>query len=81
MLKEIFRLGLASAASFAPLVTCAIAADAKPAVMSETISVNNVKAAQVAWCEALITISKTHAEGGLAKSKPLAGEVIDAAYG
>ena len=81
MLKGIFRLGLASAASFAPLVTCAIAADAKPAVMSETISVNNVKAAQDAWCEALITISKTHAEGGLAKSKPLAGEVIDAAYG
>ena len=49
--------------------------------MSETIRVSEVKAAQDAWCDALINISKTHAEGGLAKSKPLAGDVIDAAYG
>ena len=49
--------------------------------MSETIRVSDVKAAQDAWCEALITISKNHDEGGLAKSKPLAGEIIDAAYG
>lgn len=81
MFKSILRLGLASAASLAPLLTGAIAADAKPSVMTDTISVSDVKAAQDAWCEALITISKTHDEGGLAKSKPLAGEVIDAAYG
>ena len=49
--------------------------------MSETNRVSDVKAAQDAWCEALITISKTHDEGGLAQSKPLAGEIIDAAYG
>ena len=49
--------------------------------MSETISVGDVKAAQDAWCNALITISATHAKGGLAKSKPLDGDVIDAAYG
>ena len=81
MFKSILRLGLASAASLAPLLTGAIAADAKPSVMTDTISVSDVKAAQDTWCEALITISKTHDEGGLAKSKPLAGEVIDAAYG
>ena len=81
MFQSILRLGLASAVSLAPLIACAGAADAKPSVMSETIRVSEVKAAQEAWCEALITISKTHDEGGLAKSKPLAGEIIDAAYG
>ena len=81
MFKSILRLGVASTAALIPLITGAIAADAKPSVMSETIRVNEVKAAQDTWCEALITISKTHAEAGLAKSKPLAGDVIDAAYG
>ena len=81
MFRSILRLGLASAVSLTPLLTWSAAAEAKPAVMSETISVGDVKAAQDAWCNALITISATHAEGGLAKSKPLAGDVIDAAYG
>ena len=81
MFRSILRLGLASAVSLTPLLTGSAAAEAKPAVMSETISVGDVKAAQDAWCNALITISATHAEGGLAKSKPLAGDVIDAAYG
>ena len=81
MFRSILRLGLASTVSLTPLLTWSAAAEAKPAVMSETISVGDVKAAQDAWCNALITISATHAEGGLAKSKPLAGDVIDAAYG
>ena len=81
MFRSILRMGLASAVSLTPLLTGSAAAEAKPAVMSETISVGDVKAAQDAWCNALITISATHAEGGLAKSKPLAGDVIDAAYG
>ena len=81
MFRSILRLGLASAVSLTPLLTWSATAEAKPAVMSETISVGDVKAAQDAWCNALITISSTHAEGGLAKSKPLAGDVIDAAYG
>lgn len=81
MFQSILRLGLASAASLTPLLTCAAAVEAKPSVMSGTISVSDVKAAQNAWCNALVTISKAHAEGGLAKSKPLAGEIIDAAYG
>jgi len=57
------------------------AVGAKPAVMSDTIQVAEVKAAQEAWCDALISISKAHAEGGLARSKPLASSVIDSAYG
>jgi len=57
------------------------AVDAKPALMSDTIEASEVKAAQDAWCEALVSISKAHTEGGLAKSKPLASGVIDAAYG
>ena len=81
MFKAILGLGLASAASMGALISGAATAEAKPAVMSETIRVSEVKAAQNAWCDALINISKTHAEGGLAKSKHLAGDVIDAAYG
>ena len=81
MFQSILRLGLVSAVSLTPLLTLTTAADAKPAVMSETIRIGEVKAAQNDWCDALINISKTHAEGGLAKSKPLAAEVIDAAYG
>jgi len=54
---------------------------AKPVVMSETIKVAEVKAAQEAWWNALISISKAHAELGLAKSKSLARSVVDSAYG
>ena len=39
------------------------------------------KAAQEAWCDALVAISRAHAKGGLDQSKPLAGQVIDGAYG
>ena len=80
MFQSILRLGLASAASFTPLLISVAAADAKPSVMEATISVSDVKAAQDAWCNALVSISEAHSEGGLAKSKPLAGEIIDAAY-
>ena len=80
MFQSILRLGLAGAASLTPLLMGAVAADAQPAVMEATISVSDVKAAQDAWCNALVSISKAHSEGGLAKSKPLAGNIIDAAY-
>ena len=53
---------------------------ANPGIMQETISVNDVKDAHKNWCNALLAISKAHSEGGLAKSKPLASEIIDAAY-
>lgn len=75
------RFGLATTACLASLSIGGLAADAQPAVMTETIAVSDVKAAQNSWCDALLAISKAHAEGGIAKSKPLAGDVIDAAYG
>ncbi len=37
-----------------------------------------LEAAQQAWCEALVSISKTHREGGDAKT--LAAKIIDSAY-
>lgn len=47
----------------------------------ETIKLGEVEAAQEAWCDALVAISRAHAKGGLDQSKPLAGQVIDGAYG
>ena len=81
MIKPFVRFGLACTAVLASMGTCGITAYAQPAVMMETITVDEVEAAQKTWCEALVAISKAHEEGGLPKSKPLAGEVIDAAYG
>ena len=46
MLKAILGLGLAGAASMGALISGAATAEAKPAVMSETIRVGEVKAAQ-----------------------------------
>ena len=43
----------------------------------ETIKLGEVEAAQEAWCDALVAISRAHAKGGLDQSKPLAGQVID----
>lgn len=42
------------------------------------ITVSDLEAAQRGWCDALISISKTHREGGDAKA--LAEKIIDAAY-
>ena len=81
MVKSFMRFGLASTAFLASMSMGGIAANAQPAVMTETITVSEVKAAQNTWCDALVAISKAHDEGGIAKSKPLAGDVIDAAYG
>ena len=80
MFKAILGLGLAGAASMGALISLAATAEAKPAVMSEIIRVGEVKAAQDTWCGALVAISTAHAEGGLAKSKPLSSDIIDAAY-
>ena len=81
MFKPLIHLSLAAAASLTSVAINGVAADAKPAVMADNISVTEVKAAQDGWCEALLAISKAHNDGGIAKSKPLAGEIIDAAYG
>lgn len=81
MLKSFMCLGLAGAAFLAVVAIGGTTAQAQPAVMAETISVSEVQGAQEAWCDALVSISKAHDQFGLAKSKPLAGGVIDAAYG
>lgn len=81
MFKSLLSLGLASTAFLSFMSTGGIAANAQPAVMTETISVSEVKRAQEAWCDALVSISKAHDQGGFSKSQPLAGDVIDAAYG
>jgi hypothetical protein len=81
MFKSLLSLGLASSAFLSFMSTGGVAANAQPAVMTETISVSEVKRAQEAWCDALVSISKAHEQGGFSKSQPLAGDVIDAAYG
>ena len=81
MFKSLLSLSLASTAFLSFMSTGGIAANAQPAVMTETISVSEVKRAQEAWCDALVSISKAHEQGGFSKSQPLAGDVIDAAYG
>ena len=80
MFKSLLSLGLASTAFLSFMSTGGVA-NAQPAVMTETISVSEVKRAQEAWCDALVSISKAHEQGGFSKSQPLAGDVIDAAYG
>jgi hypothetical protein len=54
---------------------------AKTPVYSANITESEVLAAQVAWCDALVSISKTHAAEGQAAAKALASEIIDKAYG
>ena len=78
MIRHLVLTVATTAASF--LVT-ATHGQAQPALMLETIKTSDVEAALEAWCDALVAISKAHAEGGLSQSKPLAGRVIDGAYG
>ncbi len=61
--------------------TLAASASANTPVYNANISEAEVLAAQTAWCDALVAISKTGEEQGQAAAKKLAGEVIDAAYG
>ena len=68
---------LATALSVMALTLTALGALAQPAAMVETIKLGEVEAAQEAWCDALVAISRAHAKGGLDQSKPLAGQVID----
>ena len=69
MLKPI-TFAVATAGSLATLVSGAIAADAKPALMADNITVKEVKAAQNGWCDALPAISKAHKDGGISKPSP-----------
>jgi len=48
---------------------------------SATVTEDDVRAAQKAWGDALVSISTTYDEKGLKAAKTLAEQVIDAAYG
>lgn len=62
------------------VLNCAFAAE--PTVVNlQTISSQDVEAAQDAWCDALVNISATYRTSGQAAASELAGRVIDAAYG
>ena len=75
------RVLAATSLSVTALTLTALGALAQPAAMVETIKLGEVEAAQEPWCEALVAIFRAHAKGGLDQSKPLAGQVIDGAYG
>jgi hypothetical protein len=49
--------------------------------IDSTITQAEVEAAQVAWGNALVQISKDYAEGGIEKARATAEAVIEAAYG
>jgi hypothetical protein len=54
---------------------------ARPPAVNATITEAEILAAQKAWGEALVAISTTYEQKGLAAAKTLAGNVIDQAYG
>lgn len=70
---------LASALALGFLV--APAAHARTPVVDTTISEAEVLAAQKAWGDALVRISRDHEQGGFEKARATASEVIDGAYG
>jgi hypothetical protein len=73
MKKLIPFLALAIGFAFAP-ARAANVAHGGP----QPITVERLEAAQQAWCDALLLISRTHREGGDARA--LAAQIIDAAY-
>jgi hypothetical protein len=74
-MNQVFTVGLLmSAFLFSSVASAKSAAHGGPA----PITVSQLESAQQAWCDALISISKTHREGGDAKA--LAAKIIDAAY-
>lgn len=82
MFKQ-FAIASASvgAAALTALTLAALPAHAAPKVVSQAITEAEVKAAQQAWCKALVDIGAAHAKGGQAEAKALAEKVLDAAYG
>jgi len=62
-------------------VSAATPAWAESVVLNRSVTEADVVAAQVAWCQALLDISKANDTGGQAAAKALAEKVIDTAYG
>jgi hypothetical protein len=74
------RKSLLTAAVLATFVPAA-AATAQTTVVNRAITETEVLAAQRAWCDALVNISRTGETQGRAAARALAERVIDAAYG
>lgn len=66
---------------FAVAVASATPASAESVVLNRSVTEADVVAAQGAWCQALLDISKANDTGGQAAAKALAEKVIDTAYG
>ncbi len=64
----------------AALALASISAHAQSTVVNQAITEAEVVAAQQAWCNALVSISRANAQGGQAAAKALAEQIIDAAY-
>jgi hypothetical protein len=62
-------------------VFAATPAAAESVVLNRSVTEADVVAAQGAWCQALLDISKANDTGGQAAAKALAEKVIDTAYG
>jgi hypothetical protein len=62
-------------------VFAATPASAESVVLNRSVTEADVVAAQGAWCQALLDISKANDTGGQAAAKALAEKVIDTAYG
>jgi hypothetical protein len=76
------RSSILSAALLAIVLPAGAAlAQGAPTVVNQSITEAEVLGAQKAWCEALVTISRTGETQGQAAAKALAEKVIDAAYG
>ena len=64
----------------AALALASLSAHAQSTVVNQAITEAEVVAAQQAWCNALVSISRANAQGGQAAAKALAEQIIDAAY-
>ncbi|MEK8031984.1 hypothetical protein AACH06_14245 [Ideonella sp. DXS29W] len=58
-----------------------VAAQAPAVVVNQAVGEAEVRAAQQAWCQALLDIGNAYKQGGQGAAKALAEQVIDSAYG
>lgn len=79
MKSSVLAFGLLGTVALAPVAAARDAA--APAVANLNVTEAEVVAAQKAWGEALVRISKDYDEGGLQKAKATASAILDAAYG
>lgn len=75
------RISIRTAAMATTLLGAAAAQAQNAVVVNQAVTEAEVRAAQQAWCQALVDISAANDKGGQAAAKALAEKVIDAAYG